>query len=51
MFLIIGISGSRERKIQAAYQFFLYTLFGSLFMLLAILIIYFELGTTDIQLL
>ena len=51
MFLIIGIWGSRERKIQAAYQFFLYTLFGSLFMLLAILIIYFELGTTDIQLL
>ena len=51
MFLIIGIWGSRERKIQAAYQFFLYTLFGSLFMLLAILIIYFELGTTDLQLL
>ena len=51
MFLIIGIWGSRERKIQAAYQFFLYTLFGSLFMLLAILVIYFELGTTDIQLL
>lgn len=28
MFLLIGIWGSRERKIQAAYKFFLYTLFG-----------------------
>ena len=28
MFIIIGIWGSRERKIRAAYQFFLYTLFG-----------------------
>ena len=40
MFLIIGVWGSRERKIRAAYQFFLYTLIGSLFMLLAILLIY-----------
>ena len=48
MFLIIGIWGSRERKIKAAYQFFLYTLIGSLFTLLAILVIYFEVGTTDI---
>ena len=39
MFLIIGVWGSRERKIRAAYQFFLYTLIGSLFMLLAILLI------------
>ena len=29
MFLIIGVWGSRERKIRAAYQFFLYTLVGS----------------------
>jgi len=40
MFIIIGVWGSRERKIRAAYQFFLYTLFGSVFMLLAILLIY-----------
>ena len=51
MFIIIGVWGSRERKIGAAYQFFLYTLFGSLFFLLAILAIYFETGTTDIQIL
>ncbi len=51
MFIIIGVWGSRQRKIQAAYQFFLYTLFGSLFMLLAILLIYFQTGTTDLQIL
>ena len=51
MFLIIGIWGSRERKIRAAYQFFLYTLLGSVFMLLAILIIYYQAGTTDLQIL
>lgn len=51
MFLIIGVFGSRERKIHAAYQFFLYTLFGSVLMLLAILIIYYQAGSTDIQIL
>lgn len=51
MFIIIGIYGSRERKIRAAYQFFLYTLFGSVLMLLAILLIYFQTGTTDLQIL
>lgn len=48
MFVIIGIWGSRERKIRAAYQFFIYTLFGSVLMLLAILVIYFQTGTTDV---
>jgi proton-translocating NADH-quinone oxidoreductase chain M len=48
MFVIVGIWGSRERKIRAAYQFFIYTLFGSVLMLLAILIIYFQAGTTDL---
>nr|YP_665717.1 NADH dehydrogenase subunit 4 [Mesostigma viride]AAL36756.1 NADH dehydrogenase subunit 4 [Mesostigma viride] len=47
MFLIIGVWGSRERKIRAAYQFFIYTLFGSVFMLLGILFLHFEIGTTD----
>lgn len=51
MFIIIGVWGSRERKIRAAYQFFLYTLLGSVFMLLAILLIYYQTGTTDIQIL
>ena len=47
MFLIITIWGSRERKIKAAYLFFLYTLFGSVLMLLGIVYIYFRTGTTD----
>lgn len=51
MFIIIGVWGSRERKIQAAYQFFLYTLLGSVFMLLGILLILFQTGTTDLQIL
>nr|ANA57053.1 NADH dehydrogenase subunit 4 [Pyramimonas parkeae] len=51
MFFIIGIWGSRERKIRAAFQFFLYTLLGSVLMLLAILLIYFQAGTTDYQIL
>lgn len=49
MFVIIGVWGSRERKIRAAYMLFLYTLLGSLFMLAAIICIYFEAGTTDLQ--
>lgn len=51
MFLVIGIWGSRERKIKAGYYFFLYTLFGSVFMLLGIMVIYFQLGTTNLYIL
>jgi len=51
MFLIIGIWGSRERKILAAYYFFLYTLVGSVLMLLSILYIYYQVGTTDYEVL
>lgn len=51
MFLIIGVWGSRERKVLAAYYFFLYTLFGSVLMLLSILYIYWQVGTTDYELL
>lgn len=49
MFLIIGIWGSRQRKIHAAYQFFFFTLLGSIIMLLGIIVIYIETGTSDIQ--
>lgn len=49
MFLIIGIWGSRQRKIHASYQFFLYTLLGSLLMLLAIIYIYTVVGTSDLS--
>lgn len=51
MFLVIGIWGARERKIHAAYQFFIYTLLGSVLMLLGIMVIYFQVGTTDVQIL
>jgi proton-translocating NADH-quinone oxidoreductase chain M len=51
MFIIIGVWGSRERKIGAAYAFFLYTLAGSVCMLCAILLIYFQTGSTDLQIL
>jgi len=49
MFLIIGIWGSRERKMLASYYFFLYTLLGSVLMLLSILYIYNQVGTTDYE--
>jgi len=49
MYLIIGVWGSRERKIRAAYFFFLYTLLGSVLMLLAVLYLYYQVGTTDYE--
>jgi len=49
MFLIIGIWGSRQRKIHATYQFFFYTLIGSLLMLIAIIYIYIVVGTSDLS--
>jgi proton-translocating NADH-quinone oxidoreductase chain M len=51
MFIIIGVWGSRERRIRAAYMFFLYTLLGSVLMLLSILYIYYQVGTTDYEVL
>ncbi len=47
MFLIIGIWGGK-RRVYSAFKFFLYTLAGSVLMLLAILAIYFQTETTDI---
>jgi proton-translocating NADH-quinone oxidoreductase chain M len=51
MFLIIGIWGSRERKILAAYYFFMYTLFGSVLMLISILYILRIAGSTNYEIL
>lgn len=51
MYLIIGFWGSRERKIRAAFFFFLYTLLGSVLMLLSILYVYYQIGTTDFEIL
>ncbi|MDZ4118995.1 NADH-quinone oxidoreductase subunit M [Phaeovulum sp.] len=47
MFLIIGIWGGKER-IYAAFKFFLYTFLGSVLMLVAMIFMYFDAGTTDI---
>ena len=47
MFLIIGVWGGKNR-VYAAFKFFLYTLAGSLLMLLAIMAMYWQAGTTDI---
>jgi NADH-quinone oxidoreductase subunit M len=47
MFLIIGVWGG-ARRVYAAFKFFLYTLAGSLLMLLAILAVWYHAGTTDI---
>jgi NADH-quinone oxidoreductase subunit M len=47
MFVIIGVWGG-PRRVYAAFKFFLYTLAGSVLMLLAILAMYFDANTTDI---
>ena len=48
MFLIIGIWGG-ERRVYSAFKFFLYTLLGSVLMLVAIISIYWITGTTDVE--
>ena len=48
MFLIIGIWGG-ERRVYSTFKFFLYTLAGSVFMLLAIIYIFITAGTTDVS--
>ncbi|HVP98965.1 MAG TPA: NADH-quinone oxidoreductase subunit M [Roseiarcus sp.] len=48
MFLIIGVWGHKNR-VYAAFKFFLFTLTGSLLMLLAIMAMYWTAGTTDIE--
>ena len=47
MFLIIGIWGG-ERRVYSAFKFFLYTLLGSVLMLLVLIAMYYFAGTTDI---
>src|SRR5258705_5621892 len=47
MFLIIGVWGGR-RRVYASFKFFLYTFLGSVLMLLAIMALYWDAGTTDI---
>ncbi len=47
MFIIIGVWGGKDR-VYASYKFFLYTLLGSVLMMLAIMAMYWNAGTTDI---
>jgi NADH-quinone oxidoreductase subunit M len=47
MFLIIGVWGG-ARRVYSSFKFFLYTLLGSVLLLLALIYMYFEAGTTDI---
>ena len=47
MFVIIGVWGGKDR-VYASYKFFLYTLLGSVLMMLAIMAMYWQAGTTDI---
>lgn len=48
MFIIIGVWGGK-RRVYASFKFFLYTLLGSVLMLLAIMAMYWDAGTTDIR--
>ncbi|MBA8667001.1 NADH-quinone oxidoreductase subunit M [Holosporaceae bacterium 'Namur'] len=47
MFLIIGVWGG-EKRVYAAFKFFLYTFFGSVFLLISFIFIYYHTDTTDI---
>jgi NADH-quinone oxidoreductase subunit M len=47
MFLIVGIWGGKDR-VYASFKFFLYTLLGSVLMLIAMIVMWMEAGTTDI---
>jgi len=47
LFLIVGVFGSRDRKIYAAYLLFIYTLFGSIFALFVFLYLYFITGSSN----
>ncbi len=50
MFLIIGVWGG-PRRVYASFKFFLYTLAGSILMLLALLAVWYSAGTTDLAVL
>lgn len=51
MYFIINMWGSRTRKVHAGFYFFMYTAFGSIFLLLGILLLYSMFKTTDIRVL
>lgn len=47
MYVMMGLYGSRGRKVRAGYYLFIYTLMGSLFMLIGVILIYLETGSFD----
>jgi NADH:ubiquinone oxidoreductase subunit 4 (subunit M) len=47
LFLLVGIWGSRDRKIYASYLLFIYTLLGSIFALIAFIFIYSNKGASN----
>jgi NADH:ubiquinone oxidoreductase subunit 4 (subunit M) len=49
LFFLIGVWGSRARKVYASYQFFVYTLIGSIFVILSILSIFFSKGSSSFE--
>lgn len=49
LFIIVGVWGASADRIRAAFLLFLYTLFGSLFMLLAFLVIFYHVGSSDFE--
>ena len=51
LFIIIGVWGASADRIRASFLLFLYTLLGSLFMLLAFLVIFYHVGSTDFEVL
>jgi len=51
MFFIIGVWGSRERRVRASFYFFLYTLFGSIFLFFSLLVLYYDVGTVSFNVL
>lgn len=51
MFILIGNFGSRQRKIHASFQFFLFTTIGSFLLLIAIFLVFIHEGSTDFQVL
>ena len=51
MYFLIGYWGSRERRMHAAYQFFLFTLGGSLFMLVILIFCQLNFGSTNLHML
>ena len=51
MFFIIGIWGSRNRRVRATFLLFIYTMVGSIMLLVATLVLYSDVGTTNFSLL